>query len=168
MTDGRRFDRPTVIDSSHELSRFQSGETTLDEWIRMRALKNLALGASRTFVVCEAGSRRVVGFYALSMGSFYAVDTPGSIRRNMPDLIPSVILGRLAIDETVQGQGLGALLLNDAIERSLAAADNVSARLMIVHALSERAEQFYLHFGFTRMPGEGRTLALDFAKYRKL
>lgn len=168
MNDGWRFDRPAVIDFSHELFSFRSGEPTLDDWLRIRALKNLALGASRTFVVCVTGSRKVVGFYALSMGSFYAVNTPGSVRRNMPDLIPSVILGRLAIDEAAQGQGLGALLLNDAIERSFAAAENVSARLIIVHAISERAEQFYLRFGFTKMPGEGRTLALDFAKYRKI
>jgi GNAT superfamily N-acetyltransferase len=168
MTDGRGFKRPAVIDAAHDLSNFQSGEPVLDDWLRTRALKNLALGASRTFVVCVAGSQRVVGFYALSMGSFYAMDTPGSIRRNMPDLIPSVILGRLAIDESVQGQGLGAALLNDAVERSLVAAENVSARLVVVHAISERAERFYLHSGFTRMPGEGRVLALDLVKYRKL
>ena len=168
MTDEWQFDRPIVLTSAHDLSTFQSGEATLDDWLRTRALKNLASGASRTFVLCAAGSQRVVGFYALSMGSFYAVDTPGSIRRNMPDLIPSVILGRLAIDENAQGRGLGGLLLNDAVERSLVAAENVSARLMIVHAVSEKAEQFYLRFGFTRMSGEGRALALDFVKYRKL
>jgi GNAT superfamily N-acetyltransferase len=167
MTDGRRFDRPTVIDASHDLSSFQSGEATLDDWLRTRALKNLALGASRTFVVCSAGSQKIAGFYALSMGSLYAVNTPGSIRRNMPELIPSVMLGRLAIDESAQGQGLGKVLLNDAIGRSLVAAENVSARLVVVHAISDRAEQFYLHSGFAKMSGEGRTLALDLVKYQK-
>ena len=167
MNDGRDFDRPAVLNLSHDLSSFQSGEAVLDDWLRTRALKNLALGASRTFVVCAAGSQKVAGFYALSMGSLYAVNAPGSIRRNMPEIIPSVILGRLAIDESVQGRGLGALLLNDAVERSLVAAEHVSARLVVVHAISEKAERFYLHFGFARMPGEGRTLALDLAKYRK-
>lgn len=167
MTDGRGFDRPVVIDASHDLSSFQSGEATLDDWLRTRALKNLALGASRTFVVCSTGSRKVAGFYALSMGSLFAVNTPGSIRRNMPELIPSVILGRLAIDEKAQGQGLGSLLLNDALERSLVAAENVSARLVVVHAISDRAEQFYLHWGFAKMVGEGRALALDLVKYQK-
>ena len=168
MTDSLGFDRPTVIDSAHDLLGFQSGEAALDDWLRTRALKNLTLGASRTFVVCAVGSQKVAGFYSLSMGSLYAFNAPGSIRRNMPELIPSVILGRLAIDERVQGRGLGTLLLNDAVERSLVAAENVSARLVVVHAISEKAEQFYLHSGFVRMPGEGRTLALDLVKYRKI
>lgn len=167
MNDDRGFDRPVVIDTSHDLSGFRSGEPVLDDWLRTRALKNLALGASRTFVICPAGTKAVVGFYALSMGSIYAVDTPGSVRRNMPELVPSVILGRLAIDRNVQGLGLGGMLLNDAVERSLAAAENVSARLVVVHAISEAAEQFYLRFGFTKLPVDGRTLALDLVKYRK-
>lgn len=167
MTDGGRLDRPIVIDAGHDLSQFRSGEPILDDWLRTRALKNLALGASRTFVVCASGSNRVLGFYALAMGGLYAIDTPGSIRRNMPEIVPSVILGRLAVDESAQGQGLGAALLNDAVRRSLLAAENVSARLVVVHAISEKAEQFYLSFGFAKMPVEGRTLALDLVKYRK-
>jgi GNAT superfamily N-acetyltransferase len=167
MADRRRFDRPAVINDAHDLSLFQSGEPILDDWLRTRALKNLALGASRTFVICLPGSNRVVGYYALSMGSLFAVDTPGSVRRNMPEIIPSVILGRLAIDETVQGHGLGALLLQDAINRSLVASQNVIARLMVVHAISQKAEQFYLRFGFARMPVADRTLALDLVKYQK-
>jgi GNAT superfamily N-acetyltransferase len=167
MGEKERFDRPAVIADSHDLSQFKSGEPVLDDWLRARALKNLALGASRTFVVCRAGSTRVMGYYALSMGGLYAVDTPGSVRRNMPEIVPSVILGRFAIDESVQGLGLGAMLLNDAISRSLIATESVSARLIVVHAISERAAQFYLRFGFAKMPVEGRTLALDLVKYQK-
>lgn len=167
MVEAGRFDRPAVIDDSHDLSQFKSGELVLDDWLRTRALKNLALAASRTFVVCSAGSSRVMGYYALSMGGLYAVDTPGSVRRNMPEIIPSVILGRLAVDERAQGSGLGAILLNDAVNRSLVAAESVSARLIVVHAISEKAEQFYIRFGFAKMPTEGRTLALDLVKYQR-
>ncbi|UVC07625.1 GNAT family N-acetyltransferase [Rhizobium sp. TH2] len=167
MADQARFDHPVVIDPDHDLLSFQCGEPILDDWLKTRALKNLALGASRTFVTCHAGSNRVVGYYALSMGSLFAIDTPGSIRRNMPEIIPSVVLGRLAIDETAQGHGLGAALLHDAVNRSLVASQNVSARLVVVHAISQRAEQFYLRFGFVRMPVEDRTLALDLVKYQK-
>ena len=167
MDEGGRFLRPVVLDDGHDLSQFQSGEPVLDAWLRSRALRNLALGASRTFVACAAGSNRVQGFHALSMGGLYALDTPGSIRRNMPDIIPSVILGRLAVDIAAQGRELGAALLRDAVDRSLRAAENVSARLVVVHAISEQAEQFYLRFGFAKMPVKGRVLALDLAKYRK-
>lgn len=140
MADSERFDHPVVIDAIHDPSSFQCGEPILDDWLRTRALKNLALGASRTFVVCSSGASRVVGYYALSMGSLFAVETPGSIRRNMPEVIPSVILGRLAIDETAQGRGLGAALLQDAVNRSLVASQNVSARLVVVHAISQKAD----------------------------
>lgn len=168
MADAPLFDRPVVIDAAHDLSQFRCGEPVLDDWLRSRALKNLALGASRTFVVCAHGYPRVVGYYCLSMGGLYAMDTPGSIRRNMPEIIPSVILGRLATDETTQGLGLGAAMLEDAVARSLVAAENVSARLVVVHAISEIAERFYLRYGFSKMPVEGRTLALDLVKYGRV
>ena len=84
------------------------------------------------------------------------------MRRNMPRHIPVVILGRLAIDEKWQGKGLGGALLRDAAER---AAKEVSARLMIVHAISPSVETFYLHHGFSRLPTETPTYALDLIKF---
>jgi len=86
----------------------------------------------------------------------------------MPHHIPAVILGRLAIDRTWQGQGLGRALLADAVRRSLRASHEISARLVIVHAISAAAEAFYLHHGFTRLPVETPTLALDLIKLQKL
>lgn len=169
MTDARpRFTAPVVLDESHDLADFSSGEPTLDDWLRGRALNNLKLGATRSYVVCAAGSRRVIGYYALAMGGILARGVPGSMRRNMPDPIPSVILGRLAIDASCQGQGLGALLLQDAVDRSLRAAGEISARLFVVHALSPAAEAFYLHHGFTRLPGDAPTLALDLIKLTRV
>ncbi len=90
------------------------------------------------------------------------------MRRNMPKHIPAVTLGRLAIDRAWQGKGLGRALLSDVIQRSLRASNEVSARLVIVHAISPAAEAFYLHHGFTRLPVETPTLALDMVKLRKL
>jgi GNAT superfamily N-acetyltransferase len=110
----------------------------------------------------------VVGYFALSMGQILAQETVGSMRRNMPKHIPAVTLGRLAIDRAWQGKGLGRALLSDVIQRSLRASNEVSARLVIVHAISPAAEAFYLHHGFTRLPVETPTLALDMVKLRKL
>lgn len=170
MTDTwPRFTAPVVLDESHDLAEFSSGEPTLDDWLRGRALNNLKLGATRSYGVCaEAGSRRVIGYYALAMGGILARGVLGSMRRNMPDPIPSVILGRLAIDASCQGHGLGALLLQDAVSRSLRAAGEISARLLVVHALSPTAEAFYLHHGFTRLPGEAPTLAFDLIKLARV
>ena len=136
----------------------------LDEWLRQRALANMAMVASRTYVVCPADSRRVIGFYALCMGQILNQEATGAMRRNMPRQVPAVILGRLAIDRNWQGKGLGAALLHDAVKRSLRAATEVSARLLVVHAISPAAETFYRHFGFTRLPVETPTLALDLVK----
>ena len=139
----------------------------LDEWLRERALQNMEMAASKTYVICNAGTLRVVGFYALCMGQILNQEVAGSMRRNMPRHIPAVVLGRLAIDRDWQGQGLGQALLNDAVLRALKAAGEVSARLLLVHAISPAAEQFYLHHGFTRLPVETPSFALDLVKLRK-
>jgi GNAT superfamily N-acetyltransferase len=160
-----RFTTPAVLDAEHELGAFSSGETVLDDWLRDRALDNIKIGASRTYVTCPVGSRVVAGFYALAMGSILGQDVPGGMRRNMPRVIPAVVLGRLAVDQQHQGHGLGAILLRDAVMRGIRAAGDVSARLMIVHALNSVAEAFYLKHGFTRLPGDAPTLALDLVKF---
>ena len=90
------------------------------------------------------------------------------MRRDMPRHIPAVVLGRLAIDRAWQGKGLGRALLADVVEWALLASEQVSARLVIVHAISPAAEAFYLHHGFTRLPFETPTLALDLVKYQKV
>jgi GNAT superfamily N-acetyltransferase len=162
------YDQPVVLTTSHDLSQFSCGEDSLDHWLRERALENLNLGASRTYVACPEKSTRVVAYYALSMGSILNLDVVGSMRRNMPHAIPAVILGRLAIDQEFQGRGLGAALLRDAILRSARAAAEISARLVVVHALSAEAEEFYRHHGFTRLPVDTPTLALDLVKLAKL
>lgn len=164
MTEQRSFTAPVVLDDTHDLTSFASGEPSLDAWLRGRARENLRLGASRTYVVCPQGSSLVTGYYALAMGGILNQDVTGSMRRNMPHTIPAIILGRLAVCLSAQRAGLGAGLLRDAVLRSQRAASEVSARLLIVHALSPAAEAFYLHHGFTRLPVEAPILALDLAK----
>ena len=160
----KKFDPPTLLKEAHDASTFDSGEASLDDWLRKRALSNLRAGASRTYVVCPASSLSIAGYAALSMGQILAIEATGAIRRNMPLNIPAIVLGRLAIDRTWQGCGLGAALLADAIQRSLRASSEVAARLIIVHAISPAAEAFYLHHGFTRLPVQTPTFALDLVK----
>jgi len=162
------FDPPVLLTEAHDGSAFDSGEPVLDDWLRQRAWKNLQDAASRTYVVCPTGSLTVVGYAALSMGQILAQETTGSMRRNMPKFIPAVVLGRLAIARDWQGRGLGRALLADVIARAQRASAEVSARLVIVHAISPAAEAFYLRHGFTRLPVESPTLALDLVKLQKL
>ena len=162
------FDPPVLFTEAHDSTAFDSGEPVLDDWLRHRALDNLRAAASRTYVVCPVGSQKVVGYFALSMGQILAHEVIGSMRRNMPKAIPAVVLGRLAIDRQWQGRGLGRAMLADVIDRALRASAEVSARLVIVHAISPAAEAFYLHHGFTRLPVEAPTFAFDLVKYQKV
>ena len=140
----------------------------LDDWLRQRAWNNLQSAASRTYVVCLTGSSQVVGYFSLSMGQILAQEVTGAMRRNMPRFIPAVTLGRLAIDRAYQGKGLGVGLLANVVERALRASQDVSARLIIAHAISASAEAFYLHHGFTRLPVDTPTFALNLVKVAKV
>ena len=150
---------PQPLTADHHLNTFNCGETSLDEWLKRRALLNQSNGASRTFVVVDE-SQLVMGYYALAAGAVHHQDATRSIRQNMPDPIPVMVLARLAVDIRTQGMQLGAGLLRDAVDRSLAVAKNTGVRALLVHALHERAKQFYLYFGFQASPVHPLTLML--------
>ena len=150
---------PQPLTADPQLNTFNCGETSLDEWLKRRALLNQSNGASRTFVVVDE-SQLVMGYYALAAGAVHHQDATRSIRQNMPDPIPVMVLARLAVDIRTQGMQLGAGLLRDAVDRSLAVAKNTGVRALLVHALHERAKQFYLYFGFQASPVHPLTLML--------
>lgn len=128
----------------------------MDDWIKRRAKANQASGASRTFVVCDGD--RVVAYYALASGSIAVAEVSGRFKRNMPDPIPVVLLARLAVDKAYQGQGIGPALFRDSALRVVNAADAIGIRGMVVHAISERAKDFYQKLGFDPSPGDAMTL----------
>lgn len=141
------------------MSDFDCGEHGLNEWLKRRALSNQASGASRCFVVVDE-AHRVRGFYALAAGALTHQAASAGVRRNMPDPIPVMVLGRLAVDRPAQGIKLGAALLQDAVRRSMAVAQNIGVRALLVHALNEQARQFYEHYGFQVSPQDSLTLML--------
>ena len=150
---------PQPLTADHQIDAFNCGETSLDKWLKRRALLNQASGASRTFVVLD-DNHTVMGYYALAAGAVHHQDATRSIRQNMPDPLPVMVLARLAVDLRAQGIQLGAGLLRDAVERSLAVAQNAGVRALLVHALHDRAKQFYLYFGFQASPVHPLTLML--------
>ena len=149
---------PEPITASHLTDSFACGIPVLDEWLKRRALKNEVSGASRTFVVCQ--DRQVIGYYALATGSIVHRDAPGKIRRNMPNPIPVMVLGRLAIDQPWQHAGLGRGLLKDAVLRTLSVSQQAGVRALLAHALSEDAKNFYAHNGFHESPLDPMTLMI--------
>lgn len=157
---------PAAISPEHRLDDFACGEPALDDWLKRRALKNHASGASRCFVICHGV--RVVGYYSLSAGGVSHVDAPKPMRRNMPDPIPILLLGRLAIDRQYHNQGLGSALLRDAMLRSLAVAGNAGVAAILIHAISDPAKQFYLSRGFVPSPLQPMTLMMTLETIRSI
>jgi GNAT superfamily N-acetyltransferase len=150
--------RPSPLNAAHDCTQLDSGSPQLDTWLRERALRNQDAGASRTYVACEGV--RVVAFYSLANGAVAHREAPGRLRRNMPDPIPVMVLGRLAVDREFQRRGLGKALLQDAILRTLQAAEIAGIRAILVHAKDEMAQRFYERLGFIASPANPRTLAL--------
>jgi GNAT superfamily N-acetyltransferase len=161
----RAVSPPEHLTGEHDLSGFECGVPELDDWLKRRALQNEASRASRTFVVVADG--RVVGYYALATGAVAHRAATGRVRRNMPEPIPVMVLGRLAVHREYQGSGLGAGLLRDALLRTLRAADLAGIRAILLHAVNEDAKRFYLHHGFAESPVDPMTMMITLADVEK-
>lgn len=138
---------PQPLLAQHQTAHFSCGEATLEDWLKRRALANQASGASRTFVVADP-QLRVMGYYAMAAGAVSHQLATSSVRRNMPDPVPVLVLARLAVDLQAQGMKLGAALLQDAVTRAHSVAQNIGVRALLVHALNDRAKLFYEYYGF--------------------
>lgn len=158
MSGDEDISAPEPLCAGYDLASFNSGSPVLDDWLRRRALPNQDSGASRTYVI-RAG-QRVVGYYALAAGAVTQAEATGRTRRNMPNPVPVMVLGRLAIDAGFQGRGLGGALLRDAILRTMQAADIAGIRAMLVHAISDEAKRFYERCGFQPSPIDPMTLMI--------
>ena len=155
---------PELLDASHKTDGFDSGVAALDDWLKRRAAQNQASGASRTFVVCDGGV--VMAYYALASSAVVTHSATGRLRRNMPDPIPVVVLGRLVIARSHQKRGLGRVLFADAGRRVLHAADTIGIRGLVVHALSDEAKAFYLALGLEPSSLDPMTLMTTLADLR--
>lgn len=144
-----RFSDPEPLGPDHQLSGFDCGVDSLNAWLPKHARAAAASGSARTYVIEDAEQGRVVGYHALCAASVSQREASPRARRGMPrHPIPAVLLARLAADRSVQGHGLGAFLLRDAMTRTLAAAAELGIRIMLAHALNESARDFYVHHGF--------------------
>ena len=152
---------PMPLTEHHLTDGFSCGEDSLDQWLKQRSLKNQIQGASRTFVVCVGA--RVVAYYALASGAVTSLEATGRFRRNMPDPIPVVVLGRLAVDLTWHGKGFGRALVRDAGLRVIQAASAIGIRGMTVHALTDEAKAFYEKVGFEPSPLDPHLLMITLA-----
>jgi hypothetical protein len=149
----------------HDVTAFSCGDVSLDHWIRSNAARNESNDASRTFVICDGSA--VVAYYALAAGSIDRAFVPKSLQRNMPNPLPVVVLGRLAVDLRYQYRGLGSGLLKDAMIRAVLTSRTIGIKGILVHAISEDARQWYLKRWFLESPLDPMTLLLPTSQIRK-
>jgi hypothetical protein len=149
---------PVPLNADHDLADFDCGQPVLNDWLKQRALKNESR-FSRTYVVCEG--KRVIGYFCISAGAIERQATPGKVRRNAPDSVPVSVIGRLAVNKTHAGRGLGADLLADALRRIAVASQSIGIGAVLVQAKDEAAKRFYLGCAeFVEYPADSRTLFL--------
>lgn len=147
--------QPAPLQSSHDVSRFDCGKIPLNDWLRNTALRSEGKTA-RCYVTVLRGN--VVGYYCLAAGAVQHDGAPRKLRQNAPDPVPVVIIGRLAVDKTLQGKGIGRALLKDALLRVTKASELVGARAVLVHAVDQDAVPFYARYGFRSFPKGNQTL----------
>jgi GNAT superfamily N-acetyltransferase len=156
-----RFSDPEPLGARHILEGFDCGEDSLNVWLCRHARGATGSGSARAFVTVDAEQERVVGYHALTAASIEHPEATGRVQRGMPQHpIPVMLLARLAVDRSVQGHGLGAWLLTDAMERALAAAEILGIRALVVHALNDNAREFYLRHGLGPSPTDERHLMI--------
>ncbi|NJN63110.1 MAG: GNAT family N-acetyltransferase [Coleofasciculaceae cyanobacterium RL_1_1] len=157
---------PTRLHPGVKVESFDCGEDDLNHWLKHRA-RRAEGDTARTYVVCDQDGV-LASYYCLSTGAVERqAAATSALRRNAPDPIPVMVIGRLAVDQSWQGHGLGPLILRDALLRILQASEIVGIRAVLVHAISEQAKAFYVKYGFKESPMNSLTLMLPLAQMRK-
>jgi len=148
------------LSALHRFDGFDCGEPPLNDYLRKFALSNQAAGVARSYAVLL--EEQVIGYYSLSAGSVDPAAASVRLRKGLPkhQSIPVVLLGRLGVDRSQQGRGLGKLLLRDAVLRFLQAAQIIGARALLVHAKNDRVARFYAGLGFEPLPTNPLHVAL--------
>lgn len=161
MTDPASTDAPSiwateVLDTKrHDRNRFHSDVDDLDDYLRHRANQELKSSTAVPYVLADSDEPdRIRGYYTLSSTSANLGELPEETARKLPRYrrVPAILIGRLAVDQRDRGQGVGALLLADAVRRAYATSSAIGAALVVVEALDEDAVAFYQHHGFRMLP----------------
>jgi GNAT superfamily N-acetyltransferase len=155
------------ITDQHDRSQFDCGEASLDDFLKQYARQNEEKGVGRTFVLVREGEQRVLGYYTLAGGQFERDNLPPKAAKKLPKYpVPVVVLGRLAVDRSVQGKKLGDMLLKDALHRALNVSEQIGCYAVLVRALHAKAAEFYAKFGFVPFVSDPLQMYLPVATIR--
>lgn len=157
------------LDAIIKTDAFHCGQSQLDIYLRRYASQDVKRGVARVFIAAPKDERqRPAGFFSLSAGSVRSEDLPLEMARKLPRYpVPIALLGRLAVDQAFQGQGLGSILLSDACQKIIQASRVLAVAAILVDAKDDTAGAFYRHFGFLPLPGYPERLILPATIFRK-
>lgn len=166
------LDNPTVepLGRQHDRTAFRCGVEPLDRYLKQQARHDADKRVAAPFVAVDPPDMRVLGYYTLSASVLALADLPDDLARKLPRhrQFPVTLLGRLAVDQSAKGRGLGEHMLLDAMNRSLAHADQIAAMAVVVDAESDDAARFYEHYGFMRLQAHPPRLFVPMAMVAKL
>lgn len=148
-----------TLNNSHDKRSFSCGDAMLDNYIQTQAKQDIKRDLSACFVLEDEENHLVVGYYTLSANSIERADFPSGISRKLPKSylnLPTILLGRLAVDEKYKGNDYGELILMDALNRCLEIAENLGILAVVVDPIDSKAGQFYYKYGFILLPGTGK------------
>ena len=139
-----------ALQKEHERQNFTCGSPALDRYLKNQARQDSDKRVAAVFALVQPPASQVLGYYTLSASTIHADEVPPEFARKLPRYpqLPVTLLGRLAIDQGLKGQGMGQFLLMDALHRSLQAAAGIAAMAVVVDAKDALAADFYQHFGF--------------------
>lgn len=150
------------LDTRHDRAGFRCGVAALDIYLERQARQDVKRRISRVFVAASATQpNTVLGYYTLSSLAIELDSLPQHLARKLPrHPVPAALLGRLAVGQAAQGQGIGSMLLADAVKRTLSVSNEIAIYALVVDAIDEGARGFYERFGFALLSGERRRLFL--------
>lgn len=158
-----------ALQDSHDTAGFLCGVVALDQWLRSVAHQHVRKGISRTFCAVDADEpTQILGYYSLTVAELDTDKLPKEVARKLPRRAPLVLIGRLATALAMRGQGLGSMLLVDALQRIVDVSNNVGVSVIMVDAKDDKAASFYQHFGFVPLPDTPLRLVLPVATARQL
>ena len=155
------------LNRNHNRTAFNCGIESLDRYLQHQANQDIKRRVSRVFVVrSRQDDTRVLGYYTLSTLSIDLSVLPEKLAKKLPKHpIPAALIGRLAVDVSAQGKGIGKMLLSNAIKRTLAISDDIAIYAIVVDAINEQAESFYMQYGFAHLASEGKRLFLSLKSF---
>lgn len=156
------YRRPEPLGKHHRFDDFDCSEPALDEWLKRHARGAHASDSARVFVATLADGETVVGYYALAAAEVAPEEASARVLKGQPRerAVPAILLARLAVDREHQGAGLGRSLLQDALLRSMEAADAIGARVLLVHAKHDAAKTWYMQYSFEESPTDALHLMM--------